>query len=46
MAYEETKKAFDQTNHIRLMEHVIGTPLLVFDDIDKSRPKEERWEIY
>ncbi len=46
MAYEETKKAFDQTNHIRLVEHVIGTPILVFDDIDKSRPKEERWEIY
>ena len=46
MAYEETKKAFDQANHIRLVELVIGTSVLVFDDVDKSRPKEEPWGIY
>ena len=46
MVYEQTKKAFDQTNHIRLIEQVLSTPLLVFDDIDKSRPTEARWEVY
>jgi DNA replication protein DnaC len=46
MAYEETKRAGDQTAHIRLMNQVVGTPLLIFDDIDKSRPTESRWEIY
>jgi DNA replication protein DnaC len=46
MAFDETRRSFDQTNHIRLVEHVMGAPVLVIDDIDKSRPKEERWEIY
>ena len=46
MTYEETRRVFDQTAHIRLIQHVISTPLLVFDDIDKSRPTESRWEIY
>jgi DNA replication protein DnaC len=46
MAYEETKRSADQTQHIRLMQQVMGTPLLVFDDIDKSRPTESRWETY
>lgn len=46
LAYEETKRAFDQTAHLRLIQQVMNTPLLIFDDIDKSRPTESRWEIY
>lgn len=46
LAYEETRRAGDQTAHIRLINQVLGTPLLVFDDIDKSRPTDARWEIY
>jgi DNA replication protein DnaC len=46
MAYEETKRSGDQTTHWRLMGQVMSTPLLIFDDIDKSRPTESRWEIY
>ncbi len=46
MAYEGTKREFDQTNHIRLMQQTICSPLLILDDVDKSRPKEERWEVY
>lgn len=46
MAYEETRRSLDQTDHIRLMQQVTNTPLLVFDDIDKSRPTDARWEIY
>jgi DNA replication protein DnaC len=46
MAYEETKRARDQTAHFRLVDQVVSTPLLVFDDIDKSRPTDQRWEIY
>ncbi len=46
MAYDETKKVFDQTHHIRLIEMVMSAPVLIIDDIDKSRPKEERWEVY
>lgn len=46
MAYEETRRSLDQTDHIRLMQQVTNTPLLIFDDIDKSRPTDARWEIY
>ena len=46
MAYEETRRAADQTQHLRIMQQAISTPLLVIDDIDKSRPTEQRWEIY
>ena len=46
LAYEETRRAGDQTAHIRLMSQVMSTPLLVLDDIDKSRPTEARIETY
>lgn len=45
-AYEETRRATDQTHHIRLMQQVLSAPLLILDDIDKSRPTESRWETY
>lgn len=46
MAYQETRKAFDQTAHIRLMETLIGSPLLVIDDVDKRTPQKGDWDVY
>lgn len=46
MVHNETRKAFDQTAHIRLMETLMGSPLLVIDDIDKKTPREWDWDIY
>lgn len=45
-AYHETKRAFDQTAHLRLMSALAGSPLLVIDDIDKRSPREQDWEVY
>jgi DNA replication protein DnaC len=44
--YESTQKSFDQTAHIKLIEQMISTPLLVIDDIDKIPPTEARQDAY
>lgn len=44
--YHETKKAFDQTAHLRLMANITGAPLLVIDDVDKRTPQRTDLDIY
>lgn len=44
--YHETKKAFDQTAHIRLLNALTSSPLLVIDDVDKKTPQQWDWDVY
>jgi DNA replication protein DnaC len=46
MVHDQTKKMFDQSNYLSLIQQAIETPLLILDDIDKSRPREDREEVY
>ena len=44
--HDQTKKQFDQTKYLSLIQQAIETPVLFIDDTDKSKPKEERHEVY
>lgn len=44
--YNQTRKAFDQTAHIRFLSSLTGAPLLVIDDVDKKSPREWDWDVY
>jgi DNA replication protein DnaC len=46
IVHDQTKKSFDQTPYLALLQQATETPLLILDDIDKSKPKEERQEVY
>lgn len=46
MVHDQTRKMFDQSKHLSLIQQAIETPLLILDDIDKSRPREDREEVY
>jgi DNA replication protein DnaC len=35
-----------KSQHLHLIQQIMSAPLLILDDIDKSRPTESRWEIY
>jgi len=44
--HDQTKKQFDQTKYLSLIQQAIEAPVLFIDDTDKSKPKEERHEVY
>ena len=45
-AYHDTRKAYDQTAHLRLMNALTTSPLLVIDDVDKKTPRDGDWDVY
>lgn len=45
-AYNDSMKATDQTKHLSIVQQAIESPLLILDDIDKSRPTEARLDTY
>lgn len=44
--YTDANVRMDKTHAIRLIESAVNTPLLVIDDVDKSRPTDFRNETY
>lgn len=44
--YTDATNRTDKTHAIRLIESAVNTPLLVIDDVDKSRPTDFRNETY
>ncbi len=44
--HDQVKKQFDQTKYLSLIQQAIEAPVFFLDDTDKSKPKEERHEVY